>query len=643
MTDPMTLLPVVGCSSKKIGKMIRPAARTNSSSNAGPKSTKGPVHPLSSSRRGVSRQLRMSFGLIVGVMVTALLAMGAVALYSMFYFSRKVNKPLSPNNRIAPKQQVSTSKVHLIVEGVREEFNKRYGGKEAAQAMLKRGITSFGNIDATARRMVSAAIEQRPFVMAFSGYSVTVGRGNFFNQSFPFVVERILQQPLQSILGISLVVRNAAIGGIPSFPYGFCMEHFLGSDPDVISWDYSMNEGREDASILEAFLRQASQQLKNHPMMIMLDTNFARTQLLQDYTNQGLLLDAITVGKAEVVDKALFGQKPAPPLGLQHWEEFGAPDQCPGRGSWHPKKMEHELIGWMIAMHFVEALERAHRFLGSSERQQLEIDSPVFPAPLTKVPVNDPEVTELLYGHKEDEKSYRIKDLSCRTSFLPATDHTKVLPSIIVSGFAEGDLDIMVDRTDSHYKEGWVLDVSKVERDTKRKVERCGGLGYIDMKIALYGVPDSGTLRLWLPFEGPSHDNHRHEHDDSEDNEAKHWFDDFIICEANEKRDEGACKLDQDLEITVGGVGVSRITQINGAGEYLRRRTCVNVGVPSDAKTTVLKNVVSTDGQPLSSNDKRRFGVDDNTVGLLVDIRAKPRVTRSKGACCVSHIIWEQH
>jgi hypothetical protein len=29
-----------------------------------------------------------------------------------------------------------------------------------------------------------------------------------------------------------------------------------------------------------------------------------------------------------------------------------------------------------------------------------------------------------------------------------------------------------------------VLEVSKVKQDTKRKVDACGGLGYLDMKIA---------------------------------------------------------------------------------------------------------------------------------------------------------------
>jgi hypothetical protein len=63
-----------------------------------------------------------------------------------------------------------------------------------------------------------------------------------------------------AVCSCSSLLGNGAIGEIPSLPYRFCLEHFLGTDPDVISWDYSMNEGPWAASVLEAFLCQATQQ-----------------------------------------------------------------------------------------------------------------------------------------------------------------------------------------------------------------------------------------------------------------------------------------------------------------------------------------------------------------------------------------------
>jgi hypothetical protein len=177
------------------------------------------------------------------------------------------------------------------------------------------------------------------------------------------------------------------------------------------------------------------------------------------------------------------------------------------------------------------------------------------------------------------------------------------------------------------------------------------------MKIALYGIRESGTLRLWLPFEKghENHQDHIHDHDHldpaAQDDKtllplgAKHWFDDLIICEANEKRGDEACKLHQDMDIVVGGVPVTTIRPIKGAGEYLKRQTCVNVGVPATAQITRLGQVGGTDGRPLSAEDKKKkFSLlDDTSIGLVVDITPKSKVTREGGACCLSHVVWEQH
>ena len=368
-----------------------------------------------------------------------------------------------------------------------------------------------------------------------------------------------------------------------------------------------MNEGR-GAAVLESYIRQALQ-LPKRPKFIMLDSNKERSQVLEAYNKAGLLLDAIRVSRVELTIPE------NPPPGLRDFDQFGAPDGCPGRNGWHPKKMEHELIGWTIAMHMVDAIERAftimqepnwqHRY-GNQVSHKL-----AFSSPINKPPPNEDAVTALMYGHEENGE-YRMKEISCRTSFLPAVDHQKVLPSVVVSGLAETQLDLMEERSDELYKSGWVLDVSKLERDTKRKVERCGGLGYVDMKVALYGIPESGTLQLWLPSRG---------------DDARRFT--LIICEANENRDKDACKLNADIQYVVGGIEVDNVTPIRGAGEYLKRQTCASIDIPAAAKVTRL-------------GDRRIAGYSKDDVGLLVNITARSNVSRQKGACCVSHIIWEQ-
>ena len=497
------------------------------------------------------------------------------------------------------------------LENLKAEFQDRYG--EYSSQILEKGIHLFGSLDETARRMVRAAAHNRPFVMAFAGYSVTVGRGNYFAQSFPYVVERILSEPMQQVLNIELQVRNGAIGGIPSFPYGWCLSHFLGNDADVVSWDYSMNEGRQ-GSVMESYIRQALL-LPKKPMFLMLDTNKERSKVLDTYATTGLLPDAIRVGRANDVLDFDPMKLENPPKGFQEWNEFGAPNGCPGRSSWHPKKKEHELIGWMIAMHMVRAMELAYNMMQESDWQtkygQDNTQPILFPPPIHAPPKNDEAVTQLLYGHKDGNGSHVMKELSCRTSFLPAVDHSKVLPSVIVSGLAETNLDMMQERPDDLYKSGWVLDVSKMERDTKNKVDKCGGLGYIDMKVALYGISESGTLRLWLPSNRKGKGDH-----------ARDFFDSLVICEANESRDKDACQLNEHVEYVVGGekVSLEAISYIAGAGEYLKRKTCINVGIPDGAKVSRLGSLEPIGGGSLTEQDKIRLAgpeAVDDTLPLV--------------------------
>lgn len=593
-------------------------------------SSKQSTRPIRTSMDRKQRPVVNVLAVIATVLVVVMLT-----IMGVFYlaFAEETSNGVALDT--SPAKPLSTNNVSAIKE-LRSEFQERYG--DASTLILEKGVTLFGSIDETARRMVRAANHQRPFVMAFAGYSVSVGRGNHFSQSFPFVVERILRDPMKQVLGVDLVVRNAAIGGIPSFPYGWCLSHFLGDDADVVSWDYSMNEGRQ-GGVMESYVRQALL-LAKKPLFLMLDTNKERTKVLDAYSKTGLLPDAIRVGRAnDVLDFDPTTMK-NPPAGFKDWDQFGSPKGCPGRSSWHPKKMEHELIAWMIAMHMTKAMELAHAMMQEQGWQhkygQDNLVSLSFPPPIHSPPTNDESVTGLMYGHKDNDEYY-MNHISCRTSFLPAVDHNKVLPSVIVSGVAKTDLDMMQERPDDLYKQGWVLDVSKMERDTKKKVERCGGLGYIDMKVSLYGIPESGALRLWLPSK-----------EEVFGDDAQEFFDSLVICEANESRDKEACTLNEDIQYIVGGEKVASqdVKHIAGAGEYLKRKTCVNLPIPAAAKVTRLGDVTPLDGVTLTDEDKIRLAgpeAADDAVGLLVDITASSRVTRQKGACCVSHIIWEQH
>jgi hypothetical protein len=538
---------------------------------------------------------------------------------------------------------------HSMIQKIREEFYTRYGGEEEATAMLNRGIRTAADTEEhavkhTAERIVRATLQKenakKKFVISFGGYSVTVGRGNYYHQSYPFIMQNVLKPMFEKFLHLELVVRNSAIGGIPSFPYGWCLPNFLGDDADVISWDYGMNEGN-GAEAFEAYLRQGISNLSKRPMMILLDNKRPRINLLKEYYKNNVLTDSIAVGRAEVVKKELLAKDEKDrPVGLQKWDEWGAPKGSPGQSSWHPKKMEHELIGWMLAMHFLDAIEAALKMLETVEGDS-SIDLGIkdedherlvlLPEPVTGIPKGIPEaaVTHVLYGTQIDEKIdsndtahlWHMDRVSCRSNFLPNIKGH--MSEIIVSGTADEIGDDLMDKTDEQYKSGWVLDVGKVERDTKRKVAKVGngGLGYIDMKLALYGIPESGPLKLSLPHDGPAH-NHENGHEHESDTKARHWFDALVFCEVNEKRGANECQTEKDLTFIVGGVKSSSVTKITSAASYLKKDICVNVEIPKDA---IISEI----------DEKIELGVEVSITGK--------HVNRKDGACSISHVVWQSH
>jgi len=559
-------------------------------------------------------------------------------------------EPVDPADIKAAKEKI---------QQFRHDFYMRYGGEQIATEMLHKGLHTFekkhhhknsdeSSIHFTANRFLSTIVRHETdtepilrvgmdetvkrsraeFVMAFAGYSVTVGRGNHLEQSYPFVLEQLLS-PILALppLDIKLVVRNSAIGGIPSFPYGWCLTNFLGDDADLVSWDYGMNEGN-GASGLESYVRQSLAMMpKSPPLFMLLDKKRPRLDLLQKYVDLGVLPDPVALGGRDAVDKKLLElpENDKPP-GLQQWNEWGAPKGAPGQSPWHPKKKEHELMGWMLAMHMLDAVDVAldkmqqnadwRNTILEQERRRLEVKERILPKPITDV--SNTGAASILHGttSESDASKWHMNHISCRTSFLPNISGD--LKSIIESGVTADNEDMLNPRDDALFEGGWVMDVGKLERDTKLKVQKYGGLGYIDMKTALYGIPSSGTLKLWLPYETRSST----PPPDSSASASK-YFNSIVICEVNEKRGDKECNMLSNVSFRVGGVDVSSqrsVSQVKGVASYLKKDICIRLQIPEEAKLRARNN------------------------GLGVDVAVTVTgtgVTREDGACSISHVIWE--
>jgi len=297
-------------------------------------------------------------------------------------------------------------------------------------------------------------------------------------------------------------------------------------------------------------------------------------------------------------------------------------------------------------MHFLGAMEvavdiivrevdTAHHLL-----KQHDPATVVLPPPKHIPSANSP-AESLLFGlpssGAENDKHWKMNHVSCRTSFDPVLEGT--LKEVVVSGLAD-ELDLMLPKSEMIYVDGWVLDYGDGEKKAKRKLKPFDGLGYIDSKKAYYGLPMSKTLSFWLPWEGftVSGDSGRGNSGNQlrgnkdvelklEEDDASNWYRSLVVCEVNEDRGENECNFEKNIDFVVGGKPATDVTYIDATGvSYLKKRICVNVGIPEGSK------VSRKDGSSA-----------DSPLGLSLDVTAKGFLLLKDGPCSISHVVWEEH
>jgi hypothetical protein len=570
-----------------------------------------------------------------------------------------------------------------VSNGLKRRFAATYGGENAARMLLDRGLSTFvesgshsgipSDILQTACRMHEARQEKRPFRMAFGGYSVTAGRGNHFSQSFPFVMEDLLHTAFRQA-GLDLTVRNAAIGGVPAFPYGWCMTNFWGDQPDVVSWDYSMNEAGGVPQGIEAYVRHILTQFpatQRPPKLIVKDTHMAtqRRDLLLQYI--GLLKDPVVLHTDPAVQPFLSREEQHRPLGFQEWRKFGAPLGAPGQALHHPAIKEHELIGWMLAMHFLSALEV---LVASSSANPLECSSSsnsdtnhgtTLPHPISGELTNTTmEYPSILFGmpskdkiiSKQQPEQWSMNPVRCRTSFQPLLEGN--LTSIVVDGSTAENIDLLLPKSMMFYSKGWTMDLSEGEKAAKRKLGLYDkGLGFVDGKEAYYGLINSGPLRLLLPYdqplpkEGPHRDEAvREQQHPKVGDVATDWFVSVVVCQVNEKRDAGSCNSATDMGYRVGGFNATNATLMRDTGTlFLGKKLCTHMSIPRKAKLTSRLEIFLNEQKKKVDDEGSIFLPEEdsivakNEVGLLVEVFVtNHHMVHVQQACSVSHVVWEQ-
>lgn len=541
----------------------------------------------------------------------------------------------------------------MAASKLRERFGESYGGENAARMLLDKGLSTFskpeeeGSIPSdvlyTACRMKDARESNRPFSIAFGGYSVTAGRGNYFSQSFPFVMERLMKT-LFGVAGVEFTVRNAAIGGCPAFPYGWCLSNFLGESPDVISWDYSMNEAGGVPEGMEAYIRHALT-LPRRPKLLVKDTYMAtqRRNLLGNY--EDLLKDPVVIHTDKAVKPFLDREEAHRPKGFQEWRKFGAPQGAPGQALHHPAVKEHELIGWILAMHFVTALQVL------VAKPDLECPVPEqelrLPPPVSGKLINATlEYTSVLFGESHTEEVWSMNPVHCRTTFKPIL--TGDLKSIVYSGTTGEDIDIMLPKSQMFYNKAWTLDLSESEKSAQRKLNTFDhGLGFLDRKEAYYGIYTSGRMKLLVPYEAAATAAHPKVGD-----AAGEWFQSLIICQVNEKRDAGVCNGAEDLGYAVGDVNATNVIMLGDSGTlFLGKKICAAIPIPKDATFTSRRLLEEQQRREEEHKlgENQIVAIPENEspladeIALLVEVFVtNQHIVHLNQACSVSHVIWEQ-
>ena len=448
------------------------------------------------------------------------------------------------------------------------------------------------------------------------------------------------------------------------------MPNFWGEDADVVSWDYSMNEAGGVPEGLEAYLRHTLQ-LKRKPALIVKDTHLAqdRRDLLKRYFDTtttstsastvanaatatgdrfGLAQDYVVVHTDPAAKPFLDRAEEHRPVGFQEWRKFGSPPGAPGQALHHPAVKEHELIAWLLTMHFLRALE----WLATSRQEPSilqcrdydnEVDNSFLPPPVAEeVSTATRPWTSILFGEQESNSSssrWRMNPVHCRTSFEPILSGD--LSSIAVSGSVGEDLNIMLPKSKMFYNRGWVLDLSDGEKQARRKLDVYGGLGYVDSKKAYYGIFPSGTLRFLLPY-----DNERTKErtKPSVGDKATDWFKSIVVCEVNEKRDAGACKTEKDVSLIVGGANVTDSVMMDAPGTlYLGKKLCLYVPVPTDAILTSRNEIKKNETTKLLLPPDQMDAARDEEVCLALELSINNRhILLRDQACSVSHVVWEQ-
>jgi hypothetical protein len=227
-----------------------------------------------------------------------------------------------------------------------------------------------------------------------------------------------------------------------------------------------MNEAGGVAQGLEAYLRH-TMTLPHRPKLIVKDTHMAgkRRDLLKSYVELGAIHDPVVLHSEPAVKPFLDRKEAFRPIGFQNWRKFGSPPGAPGQALHHPAVKEHEMLGWLLAIHFLSALELVAASLDNTREAALQFTCPpraeeghltnyLLPPPVTVNVTTMEEWSSIFFGVPQSSTQadsitglnqiWKMNPIHCRTSYDPIVDQSSSLTSIVVAGSVGEDMDPML-------------------------------------------------------------------------------------------------------------------------------------------------------------------------------------------------------
>ena len=254
-----------------------------------------------------------------------------------------------------------------------------------------KGVTGQGgwicrkSFDGLVRRLLHAMMTNDSFSIVLGGHSAAAGHGNHFAQSYVITIGTVLG-PVFERLGMKLITRNAAHGGLGTLQSALGAKDIYGHDIDYLIWDSRMTENT--AQHVDVFVRQALLTKRApliHNAYFVKKSNFQ----MDMYNAYGADLAGSEGNNYSGFPVTTSDQQAATlPYAAQYLtcspdfkNACNSPDnkysskcwvdrddftpskrQLPvvgGRASWHPGWREHQVIGRGHAMLILSALENA--------------------------------------------------------------------------------------------------------------------------------------------------------------------------------------------------------------------------------------------------------------------------------------------